>query len=78
VGCHSLGAALTMWLASPPHAAILCHPGLTHVGAACDGWAATVSCQMGQAAAVTDRPTCRMPSPPLSYRRGLFRRWRCR
>lgn len=47
VGCGDSSAALSMWLASPAHAAILLDPMLASVGFACDGYAASVACSRG-------------------------------
>ena len=81
VGCATASQALSMWANSPAHAAIIFHPGLTSVGFACDGWAATAACQMGSPA-----PVNQVLVGPASgvncqggacypMRRGWFRRW---
>ena len=46
-GPFNVVQVLTEWLSSPPHAAILLHPGLTSVGYHGAGWAHTASCSMG-------------------------------
>jgi hypothetical protein len=82
ISCGDATSALRMWLNSPPHAAILLSPSLGSVGFACDGWAATVACQMGSTAPALPDPVAVRASNAGAVacrpRRGLFGRVRAR